>query len=183
MTWIGPATSRDRARLDRWCNAVGPVVADAVPSTLPPPADTLTVVAWNVHVGGGDLDRLIDALTRGELTGGTPTTSFVLLLQEAYRDGDDVPVRPPPGAKGPKVIREQPPQGKRRSALDVARARGLAIVYAPSMRNAGLLDARLDVEDRGNAIVSAWPIADPVAIELPFEGQRRVAVAATVSGR
>ena len=37
-------------------------------------------------------------------------------------------------------------------------------------------------EDRGNAVVSSLPISELSAIELPFERQRRVAVAATVSG-
>jgi endonuclease/exonuclease/phosphatase family metal-dependent hydrolase len=37
-------------------------------------------------------------------------------------------------------------------------------------------------EDRGNAILSSLPLSDLTAIELPFERQRRVAVAATLSG-
>jgi endonuclease/exonuclease/phosphatase family metal-dependent hydrolase len=184
MMWVGPSTPRDRARLDRWCDAVGPGIAYTAPEAPPSPADALAVVVWNVHVGGGDLDPLIDALTRGELTNGMPATSFVLLLQEAYRAGADVPLHPAPGSAAPKPIVEQPPGHPRRSAIDVARARGLAIVYVPSMRNARLRDADAQTaEDRGNAIVSTWPLTDPMAIELPFERQRRVAVAATVSGR
>ena len=38
-------------------------------------------------------------------------------------------------------------------------------------------------EDRGNAILSNLPLTDLVAIELPFERQRRVAIAATIAGR
>jgi endonuclease/exonuclease/phosphatase family metal-dependent hydrolase len=37
-------------------------------------------------------------------------------------------------------------------------------------------------EDRGNAILSTLPLHGLTAIELPFEAQRRVAAAATVSG-
>ena len=37
-------------------------------------------------------------------------------------------------------------------------------------------------EDRGTAILSTMPLADLQAIELPFERQRRVALAATVGG-
>ena len=37
-------------------------------------------------------------------------------------------------------------------------------------------------EDRGNAILSSLALSDYEAIELPFERQRRVAVAATISG-
>jgi len=184
IRWIGPSTPRDRTRLDRWCDAVGPAVVYTAPAAPPASADTVAIVVWNVHVGGGDLDRLIDALTRGELTDGTPMTSFVLLLQEAYRGGVDVPLHPSEESAGPHAIVEHPPRGPRRSAIDIARARGLAIVYVPSMRNASLRGAGIrNVEDRGNAIVSTWPLTDPLAIELPFERQRRVALAATVSGR
>jgi endonuclease/exonuclease/phosphatase family metal-dependent hydrolase len=47
------------------------------------------------------------------------------------------------------------------------------------MRNGG---PTVSAEDRGNAILSTLPLADLTAIELPFERQRRVAVAATVAG-
>jgi endonuclease/exonuclease/phosphatase family metal-dependent hydrolase len=35
-------------------------------------------------------------------------------------------------------------------------------------------------EDKGNAILSTLPLSDAIAIELPFEAQRKMAVAATV---
>jgi endonuclease/exonuclease/phosphatase family metal-dependent hydrolase len=38
-------------------------------------------------------------------------------------------------------------------------------------------------EDRGTAILSSLPLADLQVIELPFERQRRVALAASVAGR
>ena len=47
------------------------------------------------------------------------------------------------------------------------------------MRNGG---PETSAEDRGNAILSTVPLAELGAIELPFERQRRVAVAATVTG-
>ena len=56
---------------------------------------------------------------------------------------------------------------------------GLDLYYVPSMRNGE--PSRSD-EDRGNAILSSLAISDFSAIELPFERQRRVAVAATISG-
>jgi endonuclease/exonuclease/phosphatase family metal-dependent hydrolase len=52
--------------------------------------------------------------------------------------------------------------------------------YVPSMRNGRTFvsDAR---EDRGNAILSAFPLEDVRALELPFGRQRHVAVAARVT--
>lgn len=62
---------------------------------------------------------------------------------------------------------------------DVARQLGFFLYYVPSMRN-GVLGQH--AEDRGNAVLSSLPLSDFSAIELPFERQRRVAVAARVSG-
>jgi endonuclease/exonuclease/phosphatase family metal-dependent hydrolase len=64
--------------------------------------------------------------------------------------------------------------------VTLARSLGLALYYAPSMRNG---PPSMSDEDRGNAILSTLPLSELSAIELPFERQRRVAVAATVSGR
>jgi endonuclease/exonuclease/phosphatase family metal-dependent hydrolase len=50
------------------------------------------------------------------------------------------------------------------------------------MRNSGPDDDVL-AEDRGNAILSTLPLASPMAVELPLERQRRVAIAANVSGQ
>lgn len=182
VTWVRPASIRDRARLDRWCDAVGPMLVELTPPVVPPPTDRLAIVVWNVRVGGGDVGRLIRALRSGAWTGGTPVASFVLLLQETYREGVDVPRRPPVGSQGPVAILERPPEGARRSVVDIARDNQLAVIYAPSMRNAGMIEPQPAAEDRGNAIVSTLPMTDPIAIELPFERQRRVVVAATVHG-
>ena len=59
-----------------------------------------------------------------------------------------------------------------------SRAPGSDRVYVPSMRNGGLTSK----QDRGNAILSSLPLDELSAIELPFERQRRVAIAATVAG-
>jgi endonuclease/exonuclease/phosphatase family metal-dependent hydrolase len=57
---------------------------------------------------------------------------------------------------------------------------GLAVLYAPSMRNG---EADGVGEDRGNAIVSTLSLADATLIELPLERQRRVAVVAAIDGQ
>ena len=63
--------------------------------------------------------------------------------------------------------------------MSIARRRGLALYYAPSMRNGD--DAPF--EDRGNAILSTFPLEELVAVELPFTRQRRVAIGAGIKGR
>ena len=140
----------------------------------------LVVVSWNVHGGLADITALIRRVEAGEFTDGVPTSRFVLLLQEAHRRGPLVPRVLPRGTPVPRAIRPGLATAGRADLLDLARARGLAAYYAPSMRNGDPDDTD---EDRGNAILSTEPLSDFEAIELPFVRQRRVAVAATLSGQ
>lgn len=180
LRWSRTAQGPDTVVLDAWCAAVGPaVVARPEPADggLSPVLDSLVVVTWNVHVGGGDLVRLVADLREGSLTGGRPVRDFVLLLQEAHRSGPGVPEAAVRGSYPPRIL-ERPPSGDRLDVVQAAERLGLYVVYAPSMRNgAGAAPA----EDRGNAILATLPLGEPEAIELPYEAQRRVAVAATVS--
>jgi endonuclease/exonuclease/phosphatase family metal-dependent hydrolase len=147
-----------------------------------PPVDSiLTVVTWNMHVGGGDLVGFLNSELgyECEAAGARRGQShFVLLAQEAFRASDEVPAAPD-GAPTPNRIAENPPHGPRRDIVQVAEHCGLALFYAPSMRN-GNRDDELPREDRGSAILSTLPLTEPVAIELPLEAQRRVTVVATV---
>jgi endonuclease/exonuclease/phosphatase family metal-dependent hydrolase len=142
-----------------------------------PALDSLAVVTWNVHVGGGDVVRLVNDLRQGLFTGGTPVKDFVLLLQEAHRAGGSIPTVARAGAYPPRIL-VSPPQGERLDIVQVAQRLGLHVLYVPSMRN-GLSEP---AEDRGNAILSTVPLGETSAIELPYEAQRRVAVAATIQG-
>jgi endonuclease/exonuclease/phosphatase family metal-dependent hydrolase len=63
----------------------------------------------------------------------------------------------------------------RRDILTRARALGLHAVYVPTSRKTS------DPDDRGNAILSTFPIGHVLVAELPFEKQRRVAVAAEIA--
>lgn len=165
----------------RWCASVGPVVLRAAPGSPHEAAgDRLTIVSWNVNVGGGSVDELVAALKRGTLTGGRPPAEFVLLLQEEFRTGDDVPAALPSGFRPPARIAPAVRGGGREDVRSVAAEHGLALFYAPSMRNGGIVRP---VEDRGNAILSTLSLEAPVAIELPLERQRRVALAAAIHGR
>jgi endonuclease/exonuclease/phosphatase family metal-dependent hydrolase len=177
VAWLVPASSPE---LDRWCAAVGAPALEPAPGAGEGVADSVAVVSWNTHVGGGDLAALVGDLRTGRLTGGRPVRDFVLLLQEVYRADPAIPDDIPAGS-APARVEEAQPDGERAGVVSAARALGLALVYVPSMRN-GAPGSGAD-EDRGNALLSTLPLRDPGAIELPFEAQRRVAVAATLSAR
>jgi endonuclease/exonuclease/phosphatase family metal-dependent hydrolase len=169
VAWRRAAADR---RLDWWCARVGPpLVRDVAASGR---IDALVIVSWNVHVGAGRVDQLLERLPAA----GGPAArgiGIVLLLQEAFRSGGEIPIA---GSGGAVPDRIAPPA----DALDVdamARRLGMAVAYVPSMRNGGL-DVR---EDRGTAILSTEPLSDVTAIELPFGRQRRVATSAMVHPR
>lgn len=182
VEWISTSERRDRASLDRWCAGVGPVAAvsflDSISDSGALAADSLVVLTWNTHVGGGDIAGMVRDLRAGRLTNGAPVPHFVLLLQEAYRASADVPFGLDVSQPRPQHV--APERTRRVDIVETARALGLALFYVPSMAN-GRPRAGLP-EDRGNAILSTLPLRDFAAIELPFEAQRRVAAAATVSG-
>ena len=181
LVWHYPADEGERRELGVWCQTVGPGVltrprnAEAVSSST-----DLVVVSWNVHVGGGQLSAFIRDLRAGRFTNDAPPGGFVLLLQETFRSGGLVPGAVPAGAPVPDRIETTTPSGSRDDVLSVAEAEGLALLYVPSMRNGR--DGSLRAEDRGNAVLSTFDLSDPTGIELPLVRQRRVAVAATVSG-
>lgn len=172
MRWILPDAPRDRRVLDSWCRTVGPPAIWQPPSAAP--SRLLAIVSWNVHEDAGDVIDLVRALRTGELTGGARVDDVILLLQEAFRHGSDVPPASPSAQIPTRIARRHRP-ATQADVIDVAHALDASIVYVPSMRN-----GRIAPEDRGNAILSTIPLDDITAIELPFEHQRRVAVAASV---
>ena len=182
IAWSGPGDYEDRERLDAWCSGVGPAVLIETPAGREPraPIESVAFVTWNTHVGGGDIAGLLAAVRRGELTGGEPVAHVVLLLQEVFREGADVPAPTAGRDAGASRIAAAPPRGARTDIVALARTLGLAMLYVPSMRN-GRADGG-PPEDRGNAILTSLPLSNVAAIELPFDRQRRVAVAATISG-
>lgn len=157
-------------------STVGPALTYA-PTDAPPIRDSagrLIVINWNVHVGNGDVARLIDKVSKAETTSGRGQPEFILLLEEAVRQDPNIPA--PTGFKVPKRIAR--PEGSKDVAA-LARELGWWMYYAPSMRNGDGLVER--AEDRGNAILSSLPLQSVEAVELPFVVQRRVALVATVA--
>jgi endonuclease/exonuclease/phosphatase family metal-dependent hydrolase len=175
VSWMGPDLTGDRASLHSWRRSVGPPVVIAAPAPTAASSDRLVVVTWNMHVGGGDIERLFADVRRQS----GPELPVVVLLQEAYREGPEVPTKLDDAASFASLIKSLRPDGSREEIEDVARRLGLHAYYVPSMRNGG---PGTSAEDRGNAILSTLPLDRLTAIELPFERQRRVAVAASVAG-
>ncbi|HZI82248.1 MAG TPA: endonuclease/exonuclease/phosphatase family protein [Vicinamibacterales bacterium] len=174
VTWQFLAPPEDRETLDRWCESVGPpfvTAAGAAPNSIA----TLVIATWNVHAGNGDVEAFVASLAT--LPDVRAPYGVVLLLQEVVRASAEVPEGYPARMRPPGAIRA--PQTRQDVSALAARL-GMHTVYVPSMRNGRLFrsDAR---EDRGNAILSAFPLDDVRALELPFGQQRHVAVAARVT--
>lgn len=180
VRWVDAPRERDRRILTAWCTAVGPTVAVSDDSQPAAALDSLAILTWNVHVGGGDLPRFVEDLRRGEFTDGTPVDHFVILLQEVFRAGPMVPDEVPKELTA-RNITAHPPTGERMDIVETAKLLGLNMFYVPSMRN-GPPGATAIPEDKGNAIISTLPLENLTAIELPFEFFRRVNAVATVSG-
>jgi endonuclease/exonuclease/phosphatase family metal-dependent hydrolase len=182
LAWHEVTDPTSRLAMAESCQVVGPAIYRALPaaSTEPlPRTDVLTVVSWNIHVGGGDLGLFIDTLREGRLTNGQPVDAFVILVQEGFRRGRLVPDLGREAPAIPRRIAPSPPGGLRQDIVETARSRGLSVFYLPSMRNGS--EEGPAAEDRGNAILSTFPLAELTGIELPFERQRRIAAAATIA--
>ncbi len=178
LSWFGPTAGAEQASLARWATAVGPpLIVDhgtAQHDSAPSSAAAVTLATWNVAVGEGDVAAFVADLRRDH-----PERPIVVLLQEAYRESPDVPSVLQNGSVCAGHLGKDH-GGHGQDIGDVAAESGLNVYYVPSMRNGAPHDSH---EDRGNAILSSLPLDDLGAIELPFERQRRVAVAATVTGR
>jgi endonuclease/exonuclease/phosphatase family metal-dependent hydrolase len=173
VTWL--RWEDEQQTLDRWCQSVGPPVFGSAQERTGD-ISRLLVLSWNVHVGGADTDELIARMLERSSEEGT---GLVILLQEAFRAGADVPESYPAELRVPSSIRPRRPTP---DILGIAERFGLWVAYVPSMRN-GPATSLEEREDRGNAVLSTEPLSDIRAIELPFGKQRRVAVAATVTPR
>ncbi|MGD8698713.1 MAG: hypothetical protein PVJ43_05445 [Gemmatimonadales bacterium] len=187
IRWFAPESPDMRHTLDRWCATVGPAVVDSVPSpelTRVPVTDTLFVISWNAALGGGDMLQFLRqelglSCSSGRGEPGPDFSHFVLLVQEAHRLSEDVPV---PGPDAPFPIRIDPRErpGPILEITEVADRCGLGLVYVPLSRNGDRAQGERR-EDKGNAILSSLPLTDFVAVELPLEASRKVALGAMVT--
>ncbi len=182
VKWIEAADELDRETHAIWCTTVGPwVVEDFSPPSAFERIDSLAIITWNIYIGGGDLVPFVEDFRAGVYTDGPAPEHFVLLIQEAYRDGPDVPKNMPEEVWVPTRREYDPPSGNRMDIMESAERLGLWLFYVPSQRN-GYPEDGPRQEDKGNAILSTVPLSELTAIELPFEKYRRVVVAATAEG-
>lgn len=197
IRWYRAAESRDVRLASEWCATVGEPVLHLQPAgTFPMWAEGsgLAVASWNMQINGGDLYGFMAGEFGLDCSGPRPVLEpgrppFVLLLQEAWRYSDSLPFtessRIVPwaideendGAWDPSAPR--PVLEGEHDVVETAEACGLSLVYVPSARNGPDTGAR-PREDKGNAILSVLPMTTPIALDLPLEGGRKVAVAATV---
>jgi endonuclease/exonuclease/phosphatase family metal-dependent hydrolase len=147
------------------------------------PGDSLAVFSWNVAVGGGDLLSFLEreaGLTclGPETHASSALPHFVLLLQEAFRRSEDLPPLADPGLAARRSVHAPHPKGDP-DVLEVAEMCGLAALYVPSGRNGADAPGERRL-DKGNAILSTLPLSDFLAVENPFETERKVSAAASV---
>ncbi len=165
LRWYRSTDQRDLELSRVTCSGVGiPVFRADAPADFPAwrVGDSLRVVSWSVDGESGDLRGLLaDELglsCRGPastLRSGYP--GFVLLLQKSLR------ASPLEGA------------GSGAGVVDVARECGLSLLYVASSSAPTSSGG-----DRGSAVLSTLPMTTPLAIDLPLEASRAVAVAATI---
>lgn len=155
-----------------WGENVGAAISlDLASPPQAPLPRTLHVLSWNVAIGEGDLAEVVGRAREGSLPGveldaGVP---LVALIQEAFRADRTVPDALRTNFHGGKRVTTP-----RTDVIDAARALGMSVRYAPSMRNGA------HASDRGNAILSTLPITDSAGLKLPHVRQRRVAVTASI---
>lgn len=187
IRWYSPQSAGMRHELGRWCATVGPVVIESVPSRAFEAVRAmgpLSVISWNAALGSGDMlgflrEELDLHCGDGSPRPGPSFSHFVLLVQEAHRLSEEVPV-PPRGAPFPIRIDPRERPGPILEITQVAHRCGLALVYVPLSRNGDRAQGERR-EDKGNAILASIPLSDLIAIELPLEASRKVALAATVN--
>jgi endonuclease/exonuclease/phosphatase family metal-dependent hydrolase len=165
----------EQARLDSWCAGVGPALLRDELGASEAPLDEVMFVSWNVHVGHADIARFVGDLQSGRLSNGRRPRHLVMMLQEAIRSGD-VPASLPDSAS--TAGRIGPADADAVGVSRVAQQLNMSVFYVPSMRD-GATSEKYSPADRGNAILSTVRLSQPSAIELPGDGQRRVAVTAT----
>ena len=151
--------------LKHWHGNVGEAVSLDLAGPLVRGVTGIDVLSWNVAIGLGRLEEVVNKIR------GPANRPLILLLQEAFRSDNTIPERALTRHTGGKS-----PRQSRHDIVEAAHTLGMSLRYAPSMRNGA------HRSDRGNAILSTVSIERARAFTLPHVRQRRVIVAAELSG-
>lgn len=156
-----------------WHGNIGQPVAIDVGVPLPDQTRIIDVLSWNIAIGNGRLVDVVARIRAGMFDGihRSDDRPLIILVQEAYRADDSVPVRLASAFHGGKH-----PRTARFDIVEMADALGFSLRYFPSMRNG---EHR---SDRGNAILSNIRIAETRSFALPHVRQMRVALAVEIDG-
>jgi len=136
---------------------VQPVSADNV---------DLAIVTWNMHIGAGDLPRLVDDLAAGRLTGVVPR-QYVLLLEEVTDGG---PNDPAPIARDRKLSLQFQPIRQRG-----AHRSGNAILSTLPLMDVRPITLPREREPRGS-LLATTTLADQVLFLVAVHLENRVSV-------
>jgi len=170
VQWLPVTPSPGNPKLSMYRQGVGaPTIR--IPDMPTHRADQITIVNWNVHEGNARIRDFIERYLWKDRR-----VDFVMLVEEAFRTGPDVPPTYDKETKIPKRI-GQPNSDE--DIIRVADCEHLWLYYVPSMRNGKQTGTAS--QDRGNAILSTMLLSNFRAIELPYEHQRRVTLGATVT--
>ncbi|HEX6558965.1 MAG TPA: endonuclease/exonuclease/phosphatase family protein [Longimicrobiales bacterium] len=159
--------------LAHWHGNIGEPVALDQGREVPEHTRVIDVLSWNVAIGLGRLEQVVQQLKAGVFDGESRAHDrpLVILVQEAYRSDETVPSElksPHHGGKSPR--------NQRFDIVEAARALDMSLRYAPSMRNGR------HRSDRGNAVLASTAIGHARAFPLPHVRQLRVAVAVELAG-
>src|SRR5262245_53064774 len=129
--WLAPDDAGEGVVLERWRGSVGPPLFSPGPGHAAiAGSGALTLVSWNTALGAGDVARLFADMNRQR-----PDVPIVLLLQEVYRAGPEVPALLSKEGAFASRLRGLRSDGKRDEVEAIAAALQMSVYYVPSMRN------------------------------------------------
>src|SRR5687767_14562116 len=127
VSWFAPDDVKEGLVLERWRRSVGPPVFAAA-RTTPGAGHSLMLVSWNTALGAGDVERLVRDVRRER-----QAAPIVLLLQEVYRGGPEVPTLISTNAAFASRLLGMRTDGQRDEVEAIASALQMSVYYVPSM--------------------------------------------------
>ena len=159
--------------LAHWHGNIGDPVALDLAAPLEDEPEFIDVLSWNVAIGLGRVAEVVTKIRAGYFDGVKRSSDrpLVILAQEAFRADHTIPETLQSEHHGGHA-----PRNARIDIVEVADALSMSLRYAPSMRNGH------HRSDRGNAVLASVALTHGRAFPLSHVRQRRVAVAAELTG-